>query len=75
MIESPLIEELLEQVRIEAGRHCILRVLAARFGSVPDDLIQMLNAIRDDQKFDVLINCAALCPDLEVSRQRLQAGR
>ena len=75
MIESPLIQELLEQrskqVRNEAGQHHIVRVLAARFGSVPDDLIQTLHAIRDDQKFDVLIDCAVLCPDLEAFRQRL----
>jgi hypothetical protein len=67
MIESPLIQELMAQ----RGHKDIVRVLAARFGSVPPEIEAAVRAIQDESRLDALLDGAALCPDLEAFRQRL----
>ena len=69
MIESPLIQELMAQ-RMHKD---ILRVLAARFGPVPPEIVAALQAIVDETKLDALVEWAATCPDLEAFRTRLTA--
>lgn len=68
MIESPLIQEIVAEVRHES----ILRVLKARFGSIPPEMATALQAIHDEQKQNDLLEIAASGPDLEAFRARLQ---
>ena len=68
MIESPLIQELLA----ERVRKTILRILEARFGPVPQDMVTALEAVQDDTKLDDLIGYAATSSDLDAFRARLQ---
>jgi hypothetical protein len=74
-IESPLIQEVVEEVVAQAvaqrGHKYTLRFLAARFGSVPPEIEVAVRAIQDESRLDALLDGAALCPDLEAFRQRL----
>ncbi len=69
MIESPLIQELFA----EKIHKPILRLLSARFGSVPQDIAMALQNIQDEQRLDDLVVWAGLCPDLPAFRARLSA--
>ena len=71
MIESPLLQELMDQARRETRHADILRVLEARFGLVPPDVSAHLRAITDEQKLEDLTTRAALCPDVESFRAQL----
>ena len=71
MIESPLIQELRQEVVAERVHKAILRFLAARFGSVPPEIEVAVRAIQDEARLDLLVDWAALCPDLEAFRTRL----
>jgi hypothetical protein len=77
MIESPLIEEIVNRAKSE-GRHeamyeNIVQVLEARFGSVPQEISIVLRTILDDSQLADLLKWAALCPNLEAFRARLSA--
>jgi hypothetical protein len=80
MIESPLIQELVtEQVReVVTGRVCararrdILTCLEARFGDVPRDLAQAIEAVADDDRLTELVRQAAACPDLQAFHNELE---
>ena len=67
MIESPLINEILAENTQEA----ILRFLQARFGDVPEEVVQRLRSISADRKLKALIKHAAQCPTLEAFHRRL----
>ena len=71
MIESPLIQELMQEVAAERVHKAILRFLAARFGSVPPEVEAAVRAVQDESRLDNLVDWAALCPDLEAFRTRL----
>lgn len=67
MIESPVLMEVLA----ERGHKYILRVLEDRFGSIPKELTQSLKALRDDERLEQLVACAASCEDMEAFRQQM----
>jgi hypothetical protein len=69
MIESPLIQEIVARSRQE----WILKLLEARFGSVPPDVALYLRAIMDEQKLEDLNIRAALCSDLQAFRNLLES--
>lgn len=71
MIESPLIQELLDQRTKQVGVRNLLKFLTARFGDLPEDLVQTVNAIQDARKLDLLIECAGKCVDLDSFRQEV----
>lgn len=72
MIESPLIDELMEYVRekeylkaqIATLRSAICAALEARFGSVPAELPAAVSAISDPGRLESLLRIAATCPDV-----------
>jgi len=72
-IESPLLDELMAQVREETGQKCIAHVLEARFGTVPPQVVAELRTVRDGQKLDDLHSFAVVCPDLDAFRARLRS--
>jgi hypothetical protein len=68
MIESPLLQEILA-----APMHkTIVKILEARLGPVPQDIVSALQVVQDDTKLDDLIGFAATCPRLDAFRARLQ---
>lgn len=67
MIESPLIQELLEE-KVQA---CIETILKDRFGAVPVELANALKTVHDEAALDSLLKWAVRCPDLEAFRGRL----
>ena len=71
MIESPLIQEIVAEAKHES----ILRVLRARFGSVPPKITNAVRGTQDDQQIDALLDWAALCPDLQGFRTKLPRRR
>ena len=71
MIESPLIQELRQEFMAQRGHKDVLLVLAVRFGSVPPEIEAAVRAIQDEARLDLLVDWAALCPDLEAFRTRL----
>jgi hypothetical protein len=70
-IESPLIQEVVEEVVAQRVHKAILRVLATRFGSVPQDIEAAVRAVQDESRLDQLVDWTVLCPDLEAFRTRL----
>lgn len=69
MIESPLIKEIVDQTYYAN----ILRVLSARLGSVPMEIVVELKKITDKEKLDHLVEWAAQCPSLESFQSRVAA--
>jgi len=68
MIESPLIQELTD----ESAQRIILRVLAARFGPVPDEVAERVRSASGDDELDAVIDKAVMCADLESFCQSLE---
>lgn len=71
MIESPLIDELIQEVLAEKKQAWIETILKKRFGFVPADLMNMLKKVQDEVTLDALMEWAVCCPDLEAFRVRL----
>jgi predicted transposase YdaD len=73
MIKSPLIQEVVQEAVVEQRHRDILRVLELRFGSVPPDIAQALQAVTKQKRLDALFDHAHLCPDLEAFRTKLSS--
>jgi hypothetical protein len=78
MIESPLLQELLAQVRqeamLETMQRDIVEVLESRFGVVPSEFAVELRTVLDEQRLQELYRFAVLCPDTESFRARLRSS-
>jgi hypothetical protein len=72
MIESPLIQELLTEKSCARAHEDILAVLKARFGEVPRDLSEDIQAVVKDRHLRALVRKAALCSDLNVFRKAVR---
>jgi len=85
MIESPLIQEIFgEAIAEEAARTearvrrqmkaaSILRFLDYRFGPVPQDVREAVQAVQEDHRLDALWDCSERCANLEQFRTGLSA--
>jgi len=75
VIESPLIQEPMDQTRREARcetlHTAILEVLEGRFRAVPSDLAALLRAVTDETKLRDLLRHSIVCPNLESFRAQL----
>jgi hypothetical protein len=68
MIESPLIQEL-----VSARIHkCIVAFLETRFGQVPRDLVEQIQAVDDEDQLNELVRSAASCRDLDSFRTAMR---
>ncbi len=73
MIESPVLDEVKEILRkryeadgvTKALRGAILANLEVRFGTVPEQRLEPLNALTDETRLKALHRLAATCPDLD----------
>ena len=77
MIESPFIQDLIEElgpgIEAKATRRSILAFLEARFATVLPEIPPLLDKVTDEARLGELTRFAALCPDLESFRRRLEA--
>jgi predicted transposase YdaD len=55
-----------QEGEIHSRQQCLLELLEARFGAVPEGLAEMLSSISDLNRLKVLQKTAATCPELEV---------
>jgi hypothetical protein len=73
MIESPLIQELMQELLAEQRHKDIVNILTDRFGPVPDDIVTALHPHQELERLSELVRLAAHCPDLETFRRRLSS--
>jgi len=73
MIESPLIQELLEQRSKQVRNEDLLLILTERFGAIPESVASAVKAIQNDAELPALIRFAAICPDLDAFLRRLES--
>ena len=71
MIESPVLQRLLQEKLGERSHKLILGILEDRFGPVPPDVATALRAILDEGRLEQLNKLAARCADLGAFRQQL----
>ncbi len=65
MIESPLIQELVQEAVARSHHKGILRLLERRFGTVPQQLIGQLRSVTGEERLVELTAEAGACPTLE----------
>jgi len=71
MIESPLIQELMDQKDRESKQESLLDVLEARFEAVPPDVSAGVRSIMEISRLRELSRFAVLCSSLDAFRSRL----
>jgi hypothetical protein len=71
LIESPLIQEIVDEAKREQAHKDILQGLQERFGPVPEDLASHVRAIPDEQRLRLLLRHAWQCSDLGAFRAAL----
>lgn len=71
LLDTPLMNELLaERDRRRTRRH-ILVFLQARFGSIPNEVVEQIEHFDDDASLENLLRLAGQCPDLETFRTKM----
>ena len=71
MIESPLIDELVNEAHVKQAREYILRNLRSRFGALPDDLSPTIGRIEELGELERLHDLSAISPDLDSFRSEM----
>jgi hypothetical protein len=71
MIDSPILNELIDEKVAEGRQRDVLEFLEARFGPVPLDVMQRVKEVTNADRLSQLIKQSARCPDLEAFRQAL----
>lgn len=51
-------------------RETILEFLEARFGMVPNDLVERIQKIKNRDRLKLLVRLAASCEDMEIFRKK-----
>jgi hypothetical protein len=75
MIESPVLDEVKELIRVQTIQETVLAALEARFGSVPADHVALLNAVSDETRLKALHRLAVTCPDVDAFVAGLSASQ
>ena len=75
IMESPLIQEILEEARLENTvktiREMVQQALEARFGALPPQLVEQLNAVVDEGRLRALFTEAVRCSSPDDFQTRL----
>ena len=71
MIESPMIQELLEERTQQTTQRHILKILEMRFGPVPPEVSAAVRVVQDQATLESLFEEAFSCPDLAAFRAHL----
>jgi hypothetical protein len=72
MIESPLLNEMLAKATAQGLQKGILRVLARRFGPVPEDVAAVVRTVIDETNLNELTDAAVSCRTLKAFREHLK---
>jgi hypothetical protein len=76
MTESPLVNKLQDEARIEKGKEVVRRAIFLRFGTpVPADLDEQLAAIKNKAELDRWFDASQTAPSLDVFRAAVQNGK
>ncbi len=67
-------DELMADLRLKVRRSTILTVIAARFGSLPADIVDSLKSIDDHEKLQQLVRFAARSATLDDFRRQMDPG-
>lgn len=71
MIESPVLDELYELMRVKTVRKNIVENLDARFGTVATNTVASISQISDEKRLTELHRFAAVCPTLDAFIEEL----
>ena len=79
MLEVPFLDEIVmektreatQRTARETARSNIVAFLEARFGDLPRDMVDEIEAIDDEKQLRGLVRSAGSCPDLEAFRNAL----
>jgi hypothetical protein len=71
MIESPILQEWLEEHEIKVRRGIVLNKLEQRFGSIPADLSAAVRVVTDPKQLESLLDAAYASPSLDEFRKAL----
>jgi hypothetical protein len=71
MLEVPFLDEIVMEKARETAQRYIVAFLEARFGDVPRDLVDEIEAIDDEKQLRGLVRSAGSCPDLEAFRKAI----
>jgi hypothetical protein len=71
LLESPLVQEIIEEHLREERQSLLLDLLQDKFGPVPADLADRVRAIQDMELLRSLILATVVSPDLETFRAKL----
>ncbi len=69
--ESPLVQEVVEETRLETVREDIQQILETRFGDLPPRIAEVLDAVADERRLRGLVAEAVRCTSLDDFRARL----
>jgi hypothetical protein len=72
MIESPLIQEIVQESQRTGRVKTIVRFLQARFGAVPPAILAGLEQVKADEKLELLTDQAATCGSLPAFEEALR---
>jgi hypothetical protein len=64
---------LVQELIITRGTEILMRLLAGRFGSVPQEIAVALQTVEDIAELEELAYWGGSCPDLEAFRTRLMS--
>ena len=74
MLESPIIDEAIEFVRLRTIRENVRDVLETRFGPIASEQLAHMRIIQDGDRLKELIRFASKCPTLEAFLEELDAS-
>ena len=74
MIESPLIQELIDKNTAQTMRKAIVSVLEERFGRMPEDVVASLSSVLGENQLDRLHKQSVRCSDLDAFRAVLDSA-
>ena len=69
--DSPLVLEVVEETRVKTVREMVLLNLETRFGDLPPEIVERLNAIVDERRLRGLVAESVRCASLDAFRERL----
>jgi hypothetical protein len=71
MLEVPFLDEIVMEKARETAQRYIVAFLEARFGDVPWDLIEQIEAMDDEKQLTGFVRSAGSCLDLEAFRKAI----
>ena len=74
MLESPIIDEALEFMRLRTIRRDVKRILEVRFGNISMNRLDGLTTIRDGDRLESLFDIAVSCASFEAFIEELDAS-